>query len=130
MFQGGVLNYPTYDKELYSPVQLVMKWKYFMMGKETIIHTYHQPLYYFQPQSILQQTRYYKWMGFLQQFHLVIKYNKGSTNKLANMLSRPPTSIITTLWTLMHIEPFTHYAYKEGDIQDEDFDEVFQQLQG
>jgi hypothetical protein len=69
-------------------------------------------------------------MGFLQQFHLVIKYKKGNTNKLENMLSRPPTSKITSLGTLMHMEPFTHDAYKEAYIEDEDFKEVFQQLQG
>ena len=51
-------------------------------------------------------------MGFFQQFHLIIKYQKGNTNKLANMLSRPPTSKITTLGTLMHMDPFTHDAYK------------------
>jgi len=27
-------------------------------------------------------------MGFLQQFHLVIKYKKDATNKVADMLSR------------------------------------------
>jgi hypothetical protein len=26
MFHGGVLNYPTYDKELYTLVQTVKKW--------------------------------------------------------------------------------------------------------
>nr|KUM48645.1 hypothetical protein ABT39_MTgene4660 [Picea glauca] len=30
----------------------------------------------------------------------------------------------------MHMEPFTHDAYKEGYTEDEDFKEVFQQLQG
>jgi hypothetical protein len=87
VFHGVVLNYPTYDKELYALVQDIKKWKHYLMGKETIIHTDHQPLQYLQAQSKLQQTRHYKWMGFLQQFHLVIKYKKGSTNKLADMLS-------------------------------------------
>jgi hypothetical protein len=41
---------------------------------------------------------------------------------LENMLLRPSTSNITTLGTLMHMEPFTHDAY----IEDEDFKEVFQ----
>jgi len=36
------------------------------MGKETIIHTDHQPLKYLQTQSKLQQTKHYKWMIFLQ----------------------------------------------------------------
>jgi hypothetical protein len=69
-------------------------------------------------------------MGFLQQFHLVIKYKKGTTNKLVGVLSRPPTSKITALETMMHMDPFTHDAYKEAYIEDEDFKEVFHQLQG
>jgi hypothetical protein len=46
VFHGEVLNYPTYDKELYALVQAVKKWKHYLMGKETIIHTDHQPLQY------------------------------------------------------------------------------------
>jgi hypothetical protein len=64
--------------------------------------------------------------GFLQQFHLVIKYKKGNTNRLEDMLSRPPTSKIISLGTLMHMDPFTHDAYREAYIEDEDFKEVFQ----
>jgi hypothetical protein len=66
IFHGRFLNYPTYDKEIYTLVQVVNKWKHYLMGKETIIQTYHHPLRYFQSQSKLQQTRNYKWMGFLQ----------------------------------------------------------------
>jgi hypothetical protein len=69
-------------------------------------------------------------MGFLQQFHLVIKYKKGSTNNLVDMLSRPPTSKITTLLTLMDMDPFILDAYKEAYTSGGDFKEVFQQLQG
>jgi hypothetical protein len=50
-----VINYPTYDKELYALVQSVKKWKHYLMGKETIIHTDHQPLQYLQSQTKLQQ---------------------------------------------------------------------------
>ena len=32
-FSKVVANYPTYDKELYSLVQSVNKWKHFLMGK-------------------------------------------------------------------------------------------------
>jgi hypothetical protein len=53
-------------------------------------------------------------MEFLQQFHLFIKYKKGSTNKFIDMLSWPPTSNITTLGTEMHMELFTHDAYEEA----------------
>ena len=55
-FNGAVVNYPTYDKELYALVQSVKKWKHYLMGKETIVHTDHQPLQYLQSQSKLQQS--------------------------------------------------------------------------
>jgi hypothetical protein len=45
-FNGVVVNYPTYDKELYTLVKSVKKWKHYLMGKETIVHTDHQPLQY------------------------------------------------------------------------------------
>jgi hypothetical protein len=88
-FNQVVVNYPTYDKDLYALVQSVKKWKHYLLGKETIIHTYHQPLQYLQAQTKLQQSRHYRWMGFLQQFHLVIKYKKGTGNKVVDILSRP-----------------------------------------
>jgi len=40
-FTSIVVNCPTYDKELYALAQSVKKWKHYIMGKETIIHTYH-----------------------------------------------------------------------------------------
>ena len=47
---GVVTNYPSYDKELYALVQIVKKWKHYLMGKETVIHTDHQPSQYLQSQ--------------------------------------------------------------------------------
>jgi hypothetical protein len=84
-FNQVVVNYPTYDKELYALVQSVKKWKHYLLGKETIIHTDHQPLQYLQAQTKLQQSRHYRW-SFLQQFHLVIKYKKGTSNIVGYVL--------------------------------------------
>jgi hypothetical protein len=47
-FNDDMINYPTYDKELYALVQSVKKWKHYLLGKENIIHTDHQPLQYLQ----------------------------------------------------------------------------------
>ena len=58
IFNGFVTNYPTYNKYLYALVKNVKKWKHYLMGKETIIHTDHQPLQYLQSQSKLQQSRH------------------------------------------------------------------------
>lgn len=55
-FSKVVSNYPTYDKELYALVESVKKWKYYLIGKETVIHTDHQTLQYFESQTKLQQS--------------------------------------------------------------------------
>jgi hypothetical protein len=54
----------------------------------------------------------------------------GSTNKLVYMLSRPPTSNIAALVTLICMNPFIHDSYREACMEYEDFIEVLQQLHG
>jgi hypothetical protein len=123
-FNGAVINYPTYDKELYALVQSVKKWKHYLLGKETIIHTDHQPLQYLQSQSKLQQARHFRWMGFLQQFHLVIRYKKGIFNKVAHMLSRP----IDSASVILNQSPIMHESFVEQYALDADFKEVYETL--
>ena len=55
-FNQAVVNYPTYDKELYALFQSVEKWKHYLLEKETIIHKYHQPLQYLQAQTKLEKS--------------------------------------------------------------------------
>ena len=57
---------------------------------------------------------------------MVIKYKKDIIDELTEMLSRPPTSKVTILGTLVHMEPFTHDAYRKACSEDEDFKEVHQ----
>ena len=63
-------------------------------------------------------------MSFLQQFHLVIKYKKGRQNKVAEMLSRPPTngSIV------IQQSPLVHSSYAEQYTKDGHFKEVYKSL--
>jgi hypothetical protein len=114
-FNQVVVNYPTYDKELYALVQSVKEWKHYLLGKETIMHTYHQPLQYLQEHTKLQQYRHYRWMGFLKQFHLVIEYKKGTSNKVVDMLSRNAiaSSIILKNTSLSHDRYIEKYSIDE-----------------
>ena len=64
-FSKTIINYPTYDKELYKLVQRVKKWKHYLMGKEIIIHTDHQPLQYLQSQTKIQKSSNFEWMSLL-----------------------------------------------------------------
>ena len=52
---GAIVNYRKYDKELYALVQSIKKWKHYLIGKETVVHTDHQPLQYLQSQNKLQR---------------------------------------------------------------------------
>ena len=90
------------------------------MGKETIIHTDHQPLQYLQSQTKIQRAHHFRWMGFLQQFHLVIKYKKGTSNKVADMLSRPPI--------VLKNASLSHEIYIEQYAIDDDFKEIYEKL--
>jgi hypothetical protein len=63
-------------------------------------------------------------MGFIQQFHLVIKYKKGTSNKVVDMISRPPLVASIILKNAF----LSHDSYVEQYVVDEYFKEVFEKL--
>jgi hypothetical protein len=63
-------------------------------------------------------------MGFLQQFHLVIKYKKGISNKVVDMLSRPP--IVSSI--VLKNTSLSHDSYVEQYSINEDFKELYAKL--
>lgn len=93
-------------------MESVKKWKHYLMEKEIVIHRHHQPLQCLQSKTKLQQSQHHRWTRFSQKFHLVIKYNKGTTNKVADMLSIPSlnTSIILQNSSLAHESYIEQYA--------------------
>ena len=109
---------------MYALVQSVKKWKHYIMGKEIVIHTDHQPIQYLHSQTKLQQSRDYRWMGFLQLFHLVIGYKKGIHNKVADMLSKP----IINASTILKHNSVLHESYTEQYAQDMDFKDAYATL--
>jgi hypothetical protein len=82
-------NYSTYDKEFYSLVQALKQWRHYILGKETILHTDHHPLIFINSQTKIQEQCHLKWVAYIQQFHLVIKYKKGMSNQMVDLLSGP-----------------------------------------
>ncbi|CAL2229056.1 unnamed protein product [Prunus armeniaca] len=53
-------------------------------------------------------------MSYLQQFNIMIKYKKGATNKLADMLSRPLTPVSSALLVAMKIQHIVPSEYAKG----------------
>ena len=63
-------------------------------------------------------------MDFLQQFHLVIKYNKGVHNKVVDMLSR----LVINALLVMKSTYLAHDSYVKQYTNDDDFREVYDAL--
>ena len=82
---GPVLNYSTYDKELYVLVYSLETWQHYLWPKEFVIHSDHESLKYIRSQSNLNH-RHAKWVEFIESFPYVIKYKKGKDNIIADAL--------------------------------------------
>ena len=63
-------------------------------------------------------------MGFIQQFHLLIRYKKGIYNKVVDMFSRP----IVSAATLLKHNFVLHESYIEKYALDNDFQDVYASL--
>ncbi|XP_019056382.1 PREDICTED: uncharacterized protein LOC109116067 [Tarenaya hassleriana] len=84
---GATLNYPTYDKELYSLVRALQTWQHYLLAREFIIHTDHKTLKHLKGQSTLNR-RHAKWLEYIETFPYVIKYKKDKDNVVADALLR------------------------------------------
>ena len=87
---------------------------------EIVIHIDHQLLQFLQSHTKLQQSCHYRWMGFIQQIHLVIKVKKGLTSKVVDMLSRPSLNASVVLQN----SSLKHESYVEQYHTDDDFEEI------
>ena len=81
-------------------------------------------------QSKLQQARHMKWMSYIQQFNIVIKYKKGATNKLAYMLSWCPIITKSTLLVAIKNQPTENFECTKGYSIHSDFCSEFQLKDG
>ena len=48
---GHILNYSTYDKEMYALVRSLETWRHYLWPKEFVIHSYHEPLKHIRTQN-------------------------------------------------------------------------------
>ncbi|PON54875.1 hypothetical protein PanWU01x14_192410, partial [Parasponia andersonii] len=83
---GAVLNYPTYDKELYALVRAMETWQHYLWPKTFVIHTDHESLKHLRGQHKLSK-RHARWVEFIETFPYVIRYKQGKENVVADALS-------------------------------------------
>ncbi|WZZ60551.1 hypothetical protein YC2023_060658 [Brassica napus] len=80
-------NYSTHDLELAAVVFALRIWRSYLYGEEVEVYTDHQSLKYLftQPDLNLRQRR---WMEFVADNDIQIRYHPGKENVVADALSR------------------------------------------
>ena len=108
---------------MYAIVQALKQWRHYILSKEMVILTDHKPLQFALSQLKLQKTQKIKWINYLQQFKLVIKYRKGKSNVIVGYLNRLP---ITLLCTVMSMQGYDTTTWPQLYSLDCDFSTIYQ----
>lgn len=77
----------TYEKELLAVVHAVTKWRPYLIGRRFLIRADQQSLKYFLDARAVTPAQQ-KWLTKLLGYDYAIEYKKGSSNKVADALSR------------------------------------------
>jgi hypothetical protein len=80
-------RYTTTERELLSIVETLKEFRNILLGQKITVYTDHKNLIY----NDLQTDRVLRWRLLLEEYSVDIKYIKGVTNIVADVLSRYPT---------------------------------------
>jgi hypothetical protein len=120
---GPVLNYSTYDKELYALIRCLETWQHYLWPKEFVIHSDHESLKHIRSQGKLKH-RHAKWVEFIEYFPYVIKHKKGKENVIGDALPRR-----YALFTQLDYKIFGLETIKGQYVHDADFKDVLMHCQ-
>ena len=81
------VKYPTHERELLAIIHALKTWRHYLEGRHFEIVTDHHGLRYIQTQPLLSK-RQAGWLEFLQEYDYEIHYSPGTTNVVADALSR------------------------------------------
>jgi hypothetical protein len=115
---GPIMNYSTYDKELYALVRCLETWQHYLWPKEFVTHSDHESLKHIRSQVKLNR-RHAKWVEFIESFPYVVKHKKGKENITADALSRR-----YALLTQLDYKIFGLETIKDQYVHDADFKDV------
>ena len=102
---GARSRYSTYDIEFYAVVQAVKHWKHYLFHREFVLYTDHEALKHLYSQDKIS-ARHAAWSAYLQQFTFVLKHKAGTSNRVADALSRRSNLLSTMGVTLPSFDLF------------------------
>jgi hypothetical protein len=114
---GPILNYSTYDKELYALVRTLETWKHYLWPKEFVIHSDHESLKHIRSPGKLNR-RHAKWVEFIESFPYVIKHKRGKGNVIADALSRRYTLLNQLDYKIFGLETIKAQYVNDADFKD------------
>ena len=86
-FTPAQRNYYTWEQEMIAILEALLKWEDKLIGIPITIVTDHKALTFFKTKTNMS-GRQVRWWEFLSRFNYTLVYTKGSTNKVADALSR------------------------------------------
>jgi len=86
-FTSAQHNYRVFEMETIAILEALLKWEDKLLGNKIHIVTDHRALEFFKTQRRLS-SRQMRWMEYLSRFDFDIQYVKGTSNKVADSLSR------------------------------------------
>jgi len=86
-FSSAQQNYHTHEHETIAILEALIKWEDKLLGHKFIIVTDHKSLKYFETQPHLS-SRQTQWWEYISCFNFAIQHVDGTTNRVADCLSR------------------------------------------
>ncbi|KAK2997321.1 hypothetical protein RJ639_025869 [Escallonia herrerae] len=80
-------RYTTHEKELLAVVHCLRIWRHYLLGSSFIVRTDNTTVSHFLSQSKLT-SKQARWQELLAEFNFMLEYRAGSTNSVADALSR------------------------------------------
>jgi RNase H-like domain found in reverse transcriptase/Integrase zinc binding domain/Reverse transcriptase (RNA-dependent DNA polymerase) len=117
-------NYPTHEQELLAVVHFIRSWRHYLDGQHFVVKTDHQSLKYLDTQPHLSK-RQIRWVETLQQYDYTIEYQPGSSNQVADALSRRPDHQLQAISTVT-VE--LSHTIKDLYVDDRDYGAIYKFL--
>ncbi|KAK3021351.1 hypothetical protein RJ639_045984 [Escallonia herrerae] len=80
-------RYTTHEKELLAVVHCLRVWRHYLLGSSFIVRTDNTAVSHFLSKSKLN-SKQARWQELLAEFNFMLEYRAGSTNSVADALSR------------------------------------------
>ncbi|MCO5551859.1 hypothetical protein L7F22_005364 [Adiantum nelumboides] len=102
------MHYPMSEKELYAVVHALRNRRHYLYGSTFVAWTHHSSLRYVCDWGDFR-GRKARWFELMQEFEFEIRYRKGSSNRVADALSRIPKDKLLDQTSVSHLFPITKY---------------------